>query len=106
MSDEFSYQLVWSQAAQQALLQLRSKANESGERSQLEALVKSLNALLRRTPLALGTIYRSQGSVDEHRFAKGILGIDFAVDVQRQIVLVRDCELVSADDRKGGNAVG
>jgi hypothetical protein len=91
MSDEFTYQLAWSRAAQVALQELQKKAIKSGNRGELESLVKVMNALLRATPLALGTIYRSHGSVDEHHFAKGMLGIDFAVDVQRQFVLVRDC---------------
>ena len=91
MSDELPYQLVWSRKAQGELEALRKRARDSRQRNDLDSLVIAINKALRSRPLKLGTIYRSSGSIDEHNFAVESLVIDFAVDVQRQFVLVRSC---------------
>jgi hypothetical protein len=99
MSDELPYQLVWSRKAQNELEDLRNKADDSRQRNALDSLVLAINKQLRSRPLSLGTIYRSAGAIDEHIFANESLVIDFAVDVQRQFVLVRSCWAASAGNR-------
>ena len=101
MADEFPYQLVWSLKAQRALGEIRSKAVKSGTIDELDLVIIAINSQLRTTPLALGKVYRSTGGVDEHKAFEGVLGIDFAVDVQRQFVLVRGCWSVPVGDRNG-----
>ena len=98
MPDEFTYQLVWSRTAQAVLELLRRKAGESGCINELDALVLAINVRLRTSPLAFGKIYQTTGSVEEHEVSVDFLGIDFAVDVQRQFVLVRNCWQVSGRD--------
>jgi hypothetical protein len=104
--NETPYQLVWSSKAQHSLEELRSREIESGRASELDALVIAINARLRTTPLSLGNIYRSTGAIDERKASQGFLGIDFAVDVQRQFVLVRDCWRFAESEGNGPRSDG
>jgi hypothetical protein len=104
--NETAYQLVWSRKAQDSLEQLRSKAILADELFAFDALIIAINTHLRTMPLSLGTIYRSSGAIDEHKAVQGYFGIDFAVDVQRQFVLVRDCWSLSESEGNGTRSDG
>ena len=75
---------------------LRKMAVGLGPRSsELAQIVRDLDDRLRREPLELGEIYRRRGNVSEHLAIRGFLAIDFAVDEQRRLVVVRYCRALS-----------
>jgi hypothetical protein len=90
MSSDLPYRVIWSPKAKSALKEISTTLGIDSKR-QLVQLVRAINTKLQTRPLSFGTIHRSTGSVDEHKAFEGMLGLDFAVDVQRQFVLVRDC---------------
>jgi hypothetical protein len=91
MPHDPSYQVVWSSKAKEAVRELGRQARTFGWASELARLVNTLNHRLQTQPLAVGKIYRSKGGVDEREAFEHSFGIDFAVDVPRQFVLVRNC---------------
>jgi plasmid stabilization system protein ParE len=93
MAEDLTYRVVWSRKAKEALKEIGIKALEFGGEIELDRVVKALKGITEQLqkPLTIGRIYRSRGSVEEHTAFQDNLAIDFAVDVQRQFVLVRDC---------------
>jgi hypothetical protein len=89
------WRVAWSARAVAVLQGLRHRATDFGGSSELARVVKALDDRLRREPLSVGEVYRSRGAVAEHLAVSEFLAIDFAVDTERQFVLVRDCRVLS-----------
>lgn len=95
MVDEFPYQVSWSRKAIEALKELGKKVREFGRGKELVQTVRAMDERLRRDPLGFGEVCRMRGVVAEHLAVSGFVSVDFAVDQQRKLVLVRDCHLLS-----------
>jgi hypothetical protein len=95
MPDEPSYRVFWSRKAMDTLKDLGRRASTSDLRKELARSVKTLDERLRREAPVVGEIYRSRGVVEEHLAVQGFVAIDFAIDKERQFVLVRDCRALS-----------
>jgi hypothetical protein len=93
------YRVAWAPRAVTALQELRPRAADFGGSNELARVVKALDDRLRRDPLSLGEVYRSRGAVAEHLAVFEFLAIDFAIDTQRNFVLVRDCRVLSKPTR-------
>jgi hypothetical protein len=91
MPDELSYRVVWSQQAIASAKELANKARASGREKELARVIRTLDARLCQDPLAAGEICRSRGVVEEHLAIHEFLAINFAVDKERKLVLVRGC---------------
>src|SRR5437868_4932615 len=90
MPGDVSYRVVWSRRAMNALRELGRKRRKFGT-GKLAQVVRDLDQKLRREPLEVGEVYRSRGAVAAHLAIYEFLAIDFAIDKQRKLVLVRDC---------------
>jgi hypothetical protein len=101
MANDPPYRVIWSPRAKESLKELGKKAVIAGTASELALLVRAVIALLERQPLSLGKSYRRRGGVEEHYAFQDSLGIDFAVDVKRDVVLIRACWSVPVGDRNG-----
>jgi hypothetical protein len=93
------WRVAWLPRAIAVLQELRQRAADFGGSSELARVVKALDERLRREPLSLGEVYRTRGPVAEHLAVSGFLAVDFAVDTQRQFVLVRNCRVLSKPSR-------
>ena len=84
MAEEVPLQVLWARKAREALRQ----GSEGGK--ELARVVRTLDERLHRDPFTLGEVYRSKGAVEEHLAVHEFLAIDFAIDKERRLVLVRD----------------
>jgi hypothetical protein len=91
MPDDLSFQVSWSHKAIAALKEAGSKARQSAKGKQLAKLVREIDGRLRREPGAVGEVYRIRGAVEEYLAVVDVIAIDFAIDQQRRLVLVRKC---------------
>lgn len=95
MPNNLPYRVVWARKAIEALKELGRKAHESGSGKELARVVRTVDERLRREPTTFGEVYRVRGPVGEYLAVHEFVAIDFAVDQQRQFVLVRDCRSLS-----------
>lgn len=87
--------VLWARKSIDALKEMAARAHEAGGGRELARVVRTLDQRLRREPLAVGEVYRTRGAVAEHLAIHEFLAIDFAVDTERKLVLVRDCRPLS-----------
>src|SRR5688572_25975401 len=95
MADDPSFRVLWSPQARDTLRSLRRKARGSSVGKTLAQVIRAVDDRLRRDPLSVGEVYRTRGNVAEHLAIHQFLAVDFAVDRQRKVVLVRACSVLS-----------
>jgi hypothetical protein len=94
MPDEPPYRVLWSRPAIDAVKEFGRKAREAGGGKDFARIVRTLDERLTE-PLAVGEVYRTKGAVEERLAVQEFLAIDFAVDRERKLVLVRHCRALS-----------
>jgi hypothetical protein len=70
---------------------MSAQALRLGFSKELARQLRSVLTILQHDPQAFGEIYRKRSPIEEFLGAQGFLGVDYAVDVERQLVLVRKC---------------
>lgn len=95
MPNNLPYRVSWSREAVEALKESWRKATDSDWQQELAQIVKSIDDVLRREPLAFGEIYRSRGAVEEHLAVRDFVAVNYAVDRVRKFVLVRTFDVLS-----------
>jgi hypothetical protein len=88
MIAEVLYTVVWSPLARTALREMIGVVRGSGREREFAETLRVVDGRLCRAPLDFGEIYRSHGSVVMHAAVLTLLGLDFAVDTARRLVLI------------------
>jgi hypothetical protein len=87
-----AYQVVWSNKATAVIKAiLASLRGDPRKVAGFEQTIRTVHQQLRRTPLSVGTTRGFVDTIEERVADLELVSIDFAVDIQRQLVLVRDC---------------
>jgi len=92
------YRVSWSRKVMDALKEHGRKAHEAGGGKEFARIVGDIDERLRREPIAVGEVYRSRGAIEEHLAVVESAAIDFAVDQERRLVLVRAFHVLSGRD--------
>src|SRR5215813_8061937 len=95
MADGITYRVVWSSSVRETILDLARKARDVGKGGELANDLKTLGQRLSHEPLLVGEVYRARSPVAEFLAIQGMLAVDFAVDKQKRLVLVRKCQVMS-----------
>jgi len=95
MADEPSFRVLWAPVALDAIREIGRRVPDPATRRELARAAGELNDRLSRDPISVGEVYRRRGVVEEHHAVHAFLAIDFAIDKQRQFVLVRSCTALS-----------
>ncbi len=95
MSADLRYRVTWSRKAMNVLKDQGKMARELGRGIELARVVRVIDERLRSAPTTFGGVYRSRGAIEEFLAVQEFVAIDFAVDVERKFVLVRDCHILS-----------
>jgi hypothetical protein len=88
---EAHYQVYWLPDVKESLKVLGQAARAASLVDALKETLTELNDRLEQGPLEVGELYRGKQAVKEHVAAHRLLGIDFAVDTEKKIVVVRRC---------------
>ncbi len=94
MPAELPFQVIWSRQATDAAKVLAKKALKAGRAKELARIIRGINKRLTE-PLDFGEVYRVKGAVEERLAVQAYLSINFAVDIKRKLVLVRNCRALS-----------
>src|SRR4051812_3812648 len=92
---EGHYRVYWLPEVQETLKSLGQAARAVGLLDALKETLAALNERLEQDPLEVGELYRGKDAVKEHVAAYRLLGIDFAIDTEKKIVVVRRCWALS-----------
>jgi hypothetical protein len=95
ISNPPQYLVVWSRNAISGIKEFAERSRPVGGGQELGRLLRLIDHRLRDDPLAVGEVYRSRGHVVEHCAVQDFVGIDFAIDTERRLVLVRQCSFLS-----------
>jgi hypothetical protein len=91
MAANLPFQVSWSPETKAELRVLLREARNPIARNELARSIQMLNERLQRDPFTLGTVYNFAGVIREFFALVDPWFLDFAVDVQRHIVMVRSC---------------
>jgi hypothetical protein len=91
MAHDGPYRVSWLPQAAEAL----RRAAQSTEGRDLAQVVRAIMARLTSDPTGFGDIYRSRGAIEEYHAALDGVAINFAVDTQREYVVVRTFAVLS-----------
>jgi hypothetical protein len=95
MASDPSYVVLWSRKAKESLIAYGKQKRELDSIAAVAQAAMALHRKLRRNPLEVGEPYRIKGVIEERLAVKECLAIDFAIDKANQLVLVRDCRVMS-----------
>ena len=93
MQEELPFRVVWSRKAIDVLKGHGQAVAPAGSGQALAKIIEDLDRRLRTDPGTVGEVYRSRGAVVEHVAVHEFVAIDFAIDLERKLVLVRTCRV-------------
>ena len=99
MANGLPFAVVWARPALNTVGILLAQLRATGRVEELLRLVRIINQRLTDQPLDFGEVYRTRGAVHEQLAICDSLSVDFAVDTERQVVLVRHCQAMSGFGR-------
>lgn len=88
------FRVFWSSKAMAAIKAIGKKARQARKSQVLARVLQELNVKL-LTPLDFGEITWAKGNIIEHLAVHVFLSVNFAIDSERRLVLVKDCHALS-----------
>jgi hypothetical protein len=92
MADNLPFQVSWSHDAKNAVRQVLGEARTPAAQDDLIQAIRTLEDQLQHNPRAVGDVYRVVGVIEKRWVVTESLRVDFAVDMQRHVVMVRSCQ--------------